>query len=204
MYPAGLCALQSHLSANATKDVHGVMCPWEVWETSCLAMGKGQQNQSPILGLHLTSRRPCWLVRTITCPLRWKLYYYANSAKRNCIVLPTNMAAVSRGCKPRIRQDANPWSPKHWGGQILCPLSYQTLLSLTIELLTLKWPCSPKVLVIIVAQQDIEHLTGVSTLLHLHLAFGIGLFFSLKVLIFLLNVLRHSSTINSCRFSFSR
>ena len=31
-----------------------------------------------------------------------KLYYFANSAKTNCIVLPTNMAALSRGCKPRI------------------------------------------------------------------------------------------------------
>ena len=32
-------------------------------------------------------------------PQGTKLYYYANSAKRNCVVLPSNMAAVSHGCK---------------------------------------------------------------------------------------------------------
>ena len=37
--------------------------------------------------------------------LRWELnlvYSYANSAKRNYIVFPSNMAAVSLGYKPRI------------------------------------------------------------------------------------------------------
>ena len=31
-----------------------------------------------------------------------KLHYYANYAKISCIVLPSNMAAVSHRCKPRI------------------------------------------------------------------------------------------------------
>ena len=43
-----------------------------------------------------------WQEQWSVSPLGTKLYYYANSAKRNCIVLPTNMAAVSSGCKPRI------------------------------------------------------------------------------------------------------
>ena len=37
--------------------------------------------------------------------LRWELNFIIMQIlrkKKNCIVLPTNMAAVSRGCKPRM------------------------------------------------------------------------------------------------------
>ena len=38
--------------------------------------------------------------------LRWEVNFIIiqilRKKKKNCIVLPTNMAAVSRGCKPRI------------------------------------------------------------------------------------------------------
>ena len=56
-----------------------------------------------IAGLQLTSRQPCWETRTNGFPrLGTKLFYYANSAKTFFIVLTTNMAALSRGCKRSI------------------------------------------------------------------------------------------------------
>ncbi len=56
-----------------------------------------------IAGLQLTSQRPCWMTGTKRSPpLGTKLFYYANSAKTCFIVLSSNMAALSRGCKPRI------------------------------------------------------------------------------------------------------
>ena len=36
-------------------------------------------------------------------PLGTKLYFHANSTKKDCFLLTTNMAALSRGCKPRIK-----------------------------------------------------------------------------------------------------
>ena len=35
-------------------------------------------------------------------PLGTKLYFHVNSSRKNSIVLTPNMAALSRGCKPRI------------------------------------------------------------------------------------------------------
>ncbi len=56
-----------------------------------------------IAGLQLTSQQPCWMAETKRSPpLGTKLFYYANSAKTCFIVLSSNMAALSRGCKPRI------------------------------------------------------------------------------------------------------
>ena len=36
-------------------------------------------------------------------PLGTKLYFHVNSLRKNSIVLTPNMAAMSRGCKPRIK-----------------------------------------------------------------------------------------------------
>ena len=56
-----------------------------------------------IAGLQLTSRQPCWGTTTKRFPpLGTKLFYHANSAKKFFIVLTTNMAALSRGCKRSI------------------------------------------------------------------------------------------------------
>ena len=58
---------------------------------------------SAIAGLQLTSRQPCWGTTTKRFPpLGTKLFYHANSAKKFFIVLTTNMAALSRGCKRSI------------------------------------------------------------------------------------------------------
>ena len=58
-----------------------------------------------IAGLQLTSRQPCWGTTTKRFPpLGTKLFYHANSAKKFFIVLTTNMAALSRGCKRSILQ----------------------------------------------------------------------------------------------------
>ena len=35
------------------------------------------------------------------------LYFHINSSRKNSIVLPFNMAALSRGCKPRIVTSTN-------------------------------------------------------------------------------------------------
>ena len=35
-------------------------------------------------------------------PLGTKLYFHGNSLRKNAVVLTPNMAALSRGCKPRI------------------------------------------------------------------------------------------------------
>ena len=53
-----------------------------------------------IAGLHVTSRRPCWWSRT----LGTKLYFHVNSWRKYSFVLTPNMAALSRGCKPRIKE----------------------------------------------------------------------------------------------------
>ena len=59
-----------------------------------------------IAGLQLTSRQPCWGTTTKRFPpLGTKLFYHANSAKKFFIVLTTNMAALSRGCKRSIACD---------------------------------------------------------------------------------------------------
>ena len=51
----------------------------------------------------MTSRRPCWWSRTKHfSPLGTKLYFRVNSSRKSSIALTTNMAALSRGCKPRI------------------------------------------------------------------------------------------------------
>ena len=56
-----------------------------------------------IAGLHVTSRRPCWWSRTKAfSPLGTKLYFQVNSSRKYSFVLTPNMAALSRGCKPRI------------------------------------------------------------------------------------------------------
>ena len=58
-----------------------------------------------IAGLQLTSRQPCWWIRAKRFPsLGTELFYHANSAKFFFIVLSPNMAALSRGCKPRIEK----------------------------------------------------------------------------------------------------
>ena len=64
----------------------------------------------------MTSQRPyCWfacdvtaamlLVKNKSISLLWlgtKLYFHVNTSRKNSIVLDPNMAALSRGCKPRI------------------------------------------------------------------------------------------------------
>ena len=56
-----------------------------------------------IAGLQVTSQRPCWWSRTKHfSPLETKLHFRVNSSRKRSIALTTNMAALSRGCKPRI------------------------------------------------------------------------------------------------------
>ena len=57
-------------------------------------------------GLHVTSRRPCWRSRTeafLSSGQGTKPYFRVNFSRKNYIVLTANMAALSRGCKPRIQ-----------------------------------------------------------------------------------------------------
>ena len=54
-----------------------------------------KRNPLCIAGLHVTSRRPCWWSVTTE-------YFHVNSSRKNSILLTPNMAALSRGCKPRI------------------------------------------------------------------------------------------------------
>ena len=60
-----------------------------------------------IVGLHVTSRWPCWWCvgdqkQKHFSPLGTKRYFHVNSLRKNSFVLTTNMAALSCGCKPRI------------------------------------------------------------------------------------------------------
>ena len=57
----------------------------------------------PIAGLQVTSRRPCWWSRTkaFLSAGKWTLFWCKFSRKIS-FVLTTNMAALSRGCKPRM------------------------------------------------------------------------------------------------------
>ena len=61
-----------------------------------------------IATLHVTSRRPCWWSRT-------KAFLssgiHVNSSGKISIVLTPNMAALSRGCKPRIDRCKSPLFP---------------------------------------------------------------------------------------------
>ena len=50
--------------------------------------------------------------RKLFSPLGTKLYVHANSSRKNSIVLTTNKAALSHGCKPRI-------------GTKSCPIQYE-------------------------------------------------------------------------------
>ena len=56
-----------------------------------------------IAGLQVTSRRPCWWSRTkgSLSAGKWTLFW-CKFSRRISFVLTTNMAALSRGCKPRI------------------------------------------------------------------------------------------------------
>ena len=56
-----------------------------------------------IVGLQVTSRRPCWRSRTkaFLSAGKWTLFWCKFSRKIS-FALTTNMAALSRGCKPRI------------------------------------------------------------------------------------------------------
>ena len=56
-----------------------------------------------IAGLHVTSRRPYWRSRTKAFLSSGNLTLFScKFFKKNSIVLTLNMAALSRGCKPRI------------------------------------------------------------------------------------------------------
>ena len=61
-----------------------------------------------IAGLQVTSRRPCWWSRTkaFLSAGKWTLFWCKFSRKIS-FVLTTNMAALSRGCKPRINWPAS-------------------------------------------------------------------------------------------------
>ena len=56
-----------------------------------------------VAGLQVTSRRPCWWSRTkvFLSAGNWTLFWCKFSRKIS-FALTTNMAALSRGCKPRI------------------------------------------------------------------------------------------------------
>ena len=63
-----------------------------------------------------TKQNNCWFARDITeamlvvkkqkhfSPLGTELYFHVNSSRRNSIVLTPKMAALLRGCKPRIHK----------------------------------------------------------------------------------------------------
>ena len=61
-----------------------------------------------IAGLQVTSRRPCWWSRTKASLSagKWTLFW-CKISRRISFVLTTNMAALSRGCNPRIRKFAD-------------------------------------------------------------------------------------------------
>ena len=67
-----------------------------------LIQGPGGTRKWPIVGLHVTSRRPCWWSRTKHLSPLTKLHVHVNYSWSNSVLLTTNMAALSRGCKPRI------------------------------------------------------------------------------------------------------
>ena len=50
-------------------------------------------------------------------PLETKFFFHVNSSRKNYIVLTPNMAALSRGCKPRIAR-TDPTSELHFRGRL--------------------------------------------------------------------------------------
>ena len=61
------------------------------------------RRREAIAGLHVTSRRPYWRSRTKAFLSSGNLTLFScKFFKKNSIVLTLNMAALSRGCKPRI------------------------------------------------------------------------------------------------------
>ena len=61
-----------------------------------------------IAGLHVTSRWPSWWSRTKAILSSGNKNFHVNSLKKktkHSTALTTNMAALSRGCKPRIAGD---------------------------------------------------------------------------------------------------
>ena len=61
-------------------------------------------------------------------PLGTKRYFPVNSSRKNSIVLTPNMAALSRGCKPRIRVLRKPSLIGYYFGCGYCLLSFQYFL----------------------------------------------------------------------------
>ena len=65
--------------------------------------GEIPRRREAIAGLHVTSRRPYWRPRTKAFLSSGNLTLFScKFFKKNSIVLTFNMAALSRGCKPRI------------------------------------------------------------------------------------------------------
>ena len=83
-----------------------------VTERSCVAQISEVESRKSDRHSHY-----CWFARDVRRPCWWcvggqeqehfsllgtKPYFHLNSSRKNSIVLTTNMAALSRGCKPRI------------------------------------------------------------------------------------------------------
>ena len=75
-----------------------------------------------IAGLQVTSRLPCWWSRTkaFLSAGKWTLFWCKFSRKIS-FVLTTNMAALSRGCKPRIITGNSPLRMKQHYASCVSP-----------------------------------------------------------------------------------
>ena len=65
--------------------------------------GEIPRRREAIAGLHVTSRRPYWRSKTKAFLSSGNLTLFSGKLfKKNSVVLTFNLAALSRGCKPRI------------------------------------------------------------------------------------------------------
>ena len=76
----------------------------KLWDVTWTLSGRKLVWHS-IAGLQVTSRRPCWwsITKAFLSAGKWTLFW-CKFSRKNYFVLTTNMAALSRGCKPRIAQ----------------------------------------------------------------------------------------------------
>ena len=118
--------------ASAHEADWGIKITEGAWELEChyfigsclFCGGDSLQEQCTqcnieIAGLQVTSRRPCWWSKTkaFLSAGKWTLFWCKFFPKIS-FVLTTNMAALSRGCKPRIGVILSPpqdaWIQTSW------------------------------------------------------------------------------------------
>ena len=95
--------LYSYYTRRVTAHVSPVFSNFEFLELPVIGQ-VSSINFASIAGLQVTSQRPCWWSRTkaFLSAGKWTLFW-CKFRRKISFVLTTNMAALSRGCKPRIQ-----------------------------------------------------------------------------------------------------